>query len=324
MDGFYLQPWMLLADWREDLRPWVLVDLAQWPADVALDRLPPVPVIGVGPASHPAAPQLDARIEAGFALERLSAAIAKVPVAAASLIHLLRATANVPAPQVLIAESMAMAMLQGGAEHAGWLARQRPAAPSPPGQVHLDRRGPRLDITIERGHARNAIDRAMRDALFDAFSLPLFDDSIATVHLRALGRAFSVGADLAEFGTTTDGASAHMIRARTLPAWPMIRSAASFEVHVQGACVGSGLEMAAFAGRVTAAPAAWFQLPEIAMGILPGFGGTVSIPRRIGRQRAALLMLSGRRISAQLALDWGLVDAIVDEPPGNPGGRDQI
>ena len=56
------------------------------------------------------------------------------------------------------------------------------------------------------------------------------------------------------------------------------------------------------------------QLPELAMGILPGAGGCVSLTRRIGRQRTALMILSGRRIGARQALDWGLIDAIVDEP----------
>jgi enoyl-CoA hydratase/carnithine racemase len=84
--------------------------------------------------------------------------------------------------------------------------------------------------------------------------------------------------------------------------------------------VGSGLELAAFAGRLTAAPDAWFQLPEVAMGILPGFGGCVSIPRRIGRQRAAALMLSGQRVRAAVALGWGLVDAVVDEAAIDQGG----
>ncbi len=82
---------------------------------------------------------------------------------------------------------------------------------------------------------------------------------------------------------------------------------------MQGGCVGSGLEMAAFAARLTAAPDAWFQLPELAMGIIPGAGGCVSLSRRIGRQRAALMIISGRRISARTALNWGLVDAIMDD-----------
>ena len=77
--------------------------------------------------------------------------------------------------------------------------------------------------------------------------------------------------------------------------------------------MGSALEMAAIAGRITASPSAWFQLPELAMGVLPGAGGCVSVSRRIGRQRTALMILSGKRIGAQTALKWGLIDAIIDD-----------
>src|SRR5262249_1565768 len=115
---------------------------------------------------------------------------------------------------------------------------------------------------------------------------------------------------LTEFGTTRDPATAHLIRSRTLPALALSRRAGILAVHVQGACVGAGLELAAFAGRVTATSDAWFQLPELSMGLIPGAGGCVSVPRRIGRQRAALMILSGRRINASLALRWGLIDAI--------------
>jgi enoyl-CoA hydratase/carnithine racemase len=68
--------------------------------------------------------------------------------------------------------------------------------------------------------------------------------------------------------------------------------------------------MVAWARRIVAAPDAWFQLPELAMGLLPGAGGCVSISRRIGRQRTALMLLSSKRIPARVALDWGLIDAI--------------
>ena len=86
--------------------------------------------------------------------------------------------------------------------------------------------------------------------------------------------------------------------------------------YVHGGCVGAGVELPAFAGRVVADPAATFWLPELGMGLVPGAGGTVSIPRRIGRQRAALLAVTGRRIDAATALAWGLVDDIAPvEPP---------
>jgi enoyl-CoA hydratase/carnithine racemase len=79
---------------------------------------------------------------------------------------------------------------------------------------------------------------------------------------------------------------------------------------VHGACAGAGVELPAFAGRVIADPGTTFLLPELAMGLIPGAGGTVSLPRRIGRERTAKLALSGEPIDAKTALDWGLVDEL--------------
>jgi enoyl-CoA hydratase/carnithine racemase len=78
--------------------------------------------------------------------------------------------------------------------------------------------------------------------------------------------------------------------------------------------VGAGIELAAFAGKLTAREDAFFQLPEVAMGLVPGAGGTVSIPRRIGRQRTAYLALSGLPVDAITARQWGLIDEIREEP----------
>ena len=74
--------------------------------------------------------------------------------------------------------------------------------------------------------------------------------------------------------------------------------------------LGSGLEMAAYCGRVQASPDTVFGLPELSLGLIPGAGGTVSITRRIGRWRTAYLVLSGSRIDPATALRWGLVDAV--------------
>ena len=73
--------------------------------------------------------------------------------------------------------------------------------------------------------------------------------------------------------------------------------------RLHGACIGAGIEMTAFAKRVVARDDAFFALPEVGFGLVPGAGGTVSIPRRIGTHRTALLGLSGQRIDAALALD---------------------
>lgn len=319
-----LEPWMLHADWREETRPFLGLDFASWPTGLALDPPPPLPLIGIGPADHPLVAQVDLVEDADVPLARALDAIERTPRTAGALIDLLRATQDMPPEKALTAESFAYAMLQGGAEHRAWRAAQTGEAPCPPGTVDLTRDEATLDILLNRPATRNAIDRQMRDDLFDAFSLAAADDSIARVTLRGAGRCFSVGADLAEFGATTDPAEAHAIRARTLPARALLRCADRVDAHVQGGCVGSGLELAAFAGRLTASPDAWFRLPEVSMGILPGAGGCVSIPRRIGRQRAALLMLSGKRINARTALRWGLIDAIMDDPPGDHRQPDMI
>ena len=79
---------------------------------------------------------------------------------------------------------------------------------------------------------------------------------------------------------------------------------------MHGQVLGSGLEMAAFCGRVEADPGSQIGLPELAIGLIPGAGGTVSVTRRIGRWRTAYLVLSGQRISATTALAWGLVDTV--------------
>ena len=65
-------------------------------------------------------------------------------------------------------------------------------------------------------------------------------------------------------------------------------------------------------GRLEATDSATFSLPEVSMGLMPGAGGTVSVPRRIGRQETARMCLTGTTIDAATALDWGLVDAIVE------------
>jgi len=88
------------------------------------------------------------------------------------------------------------------------------------------------------------------------------------------------------------------------------RCADRTEFRVHGACIGAGVELAAFAHRVVADPGTEFRLPEVGMGLVPGAGGTVSIPRRIGRHRTAFLGIGGSALSATTAADWGLVDAL--------------
>jgi enoyl-CoA hydratase/carnithine racemase len=240
------------------------------------------------------------------------------PETATVLLDTLSTTAKLPDAIALTVESLAYGLLQGGADYARWLAIQAPTKSlAADGAVRLDRADNVLSICMDRPTALNAINSNMRDQLYDAFIIAALDHEITRVELAATGRAFSVGGDLTEFGTTRDPATAHCIRAQTLPARALIGCRERLHVHVQGACVGAGLEMAAFAKWLTASPRAWFQLPELTMGLIPGAGGCVSVPQRMGWEMAALFILSGKRINAQTALSWGLIDAIVD---GRTGG----
>lgn len=310
VDRFLIEP---SSDWLDATRTWpplAVVDLDRCRDDVHFDLLPPVPVIGIGGRNHPSAAALDAVIESPVTAAAVIRQVERAPYAAAVTVHLLRSIQGQPLDRALMLESLSYGLLQGSQEYAAWLAARTPSKPQRPGKVVVERRDAELHIVLDRPGARNAIDREMRDQLFEAFTLAALDSEIRSVKLRATGDAFSAGGDLNEFGTTKDPATAHLIRCRTLPALPLSRRADIVDVHVHGACIGAGLEIAAFAGRVTAAPTAWFQLPELAMGLLPGAGGCVSVSRRIGRQRAALMMLSGQRIDADTALRWGLIDAL--------------
>lgn len=293
--------------------PLVFVDLDRGEAVPESLALPPCPVIGLGASGHPLAPHLDAVIEAPVSAEVILRQVAAHPQAAAVIVQLLRLLPDLSAEAGLTAESLAYAVLQGSDEHLRWRAARPVVTPGAEGRLRSERRDGVLTLTLASPESGNAVDRYLRDALYEALSLAALDPDIGRIELRAEGKAFSLGAELGEFGTTTDPATAHAIRLATLPARPASRCADRMEVHVQGACVGAGLELAAWARRIVASGNAWFQLPELAMGVLPGAGGCVSLTRRIGRQRTALMILSGKRLSARQALGWGLIDAIVDE-----------
>lgn len=305
-----LAPADLALPWRDELRAAAIIELAAVPPTADPPCLPPFPLIGIGAPDDGWAGDVDLVVADHDQAAAIAESCARNPQAAAVLVQLLRLIEALPPQDALVAESLAFGLLQSGAEHQSWLTSRQPVTPEPPGTLHAERSGDRLDLVIDRPHAHGSIDRAMRDALREAFDIGALDGDIRAITLGSTGRTFSTGADLAEFGTTRDPVMAHLIRMQTLPARQLVQCGGKLWVHIQGACVGSGLEMAAFAARITAAPGAWFQLPELKMGLIPGAGGCVSLSRRIGRQHTARLVLSGRRITAQQALAIGLVDHI--------------
>ena len=258
-------------------------------------------------------------------LDPFLAAFERTPVSALAFVQLLRKSLSTSIHAGLVAESFAYSTLQGGQEFRDWLAaratRSMRHSPGPSDSAaketqsegptcRVDREETRLRIRLSRPTRHNAFSRAMRDELVEVLDLAIADPSIREVVLGGDGPSFCSGGDLDEFGTFRDPAQAHVVRITRSPAWSIARLAGRIRADIHGACIGAGIELPAFTDRIVASADAYFRLPEVGLGLVPGSGGTVSLPRRIGRQRTAWLGLSGRRIDVETALEWGLVDEV--------------
>ncbi len=319
-----------LPDWvlgAEDLgavggAPYVLVELDDAPTDWS-PGAHPVVVLGVRPHgwANDVAPDDPCDVVLAADDPLLDVVIENVeanPIAAASLAVLLRQSPHRNTALGLAAESAVYSTLQAGPDFGRWLQSRpspRPAAPDDR-PVLVERDGDRLVVTLNRPHRHNAVNEPLRAALVDALSVAVADESVR-VELRGAGPSFSSGGDLAEFGAFPDPATAHVSRLTRSPGRLVSLLAPRCSAFLHGACMGAGIEVAAFAGRVVADPAAVISLPELGIGLVPGAGGTVSIPARIGRHRTALMALSTRPIPATTALEWGLVDELRPVTPNS-------
>ncbi|HLY79401.1 MAG TPA: enoyl-CoA hydratase/isomerase family protein [Caulobacteraceae bacterium] len=267
---------------------------------ICADPAAPRPWIGLPPG----------RLEA--ALDALLREVKAQPVAAGVAAQVLRASLQRAFEDALAMESLAYSMLLASDGFRRWRAatpvRQRDDLDAP--RVLVNASDGAIHIQLNRPGKRNAVDAAMRDALCEALTFAVEHPDRPPVELSGAGPAFSAGGDLDEFGSATDVGQAHLIRTLRPPAQLLygLRDRATARLH--GACVGAGIEVPAAAGRVIARPDAFFRLPEVSMGLIPGAGGTASLPRRIGRHRAAYLAISGADIDVETALAWGLIDAV--------------
>lgn len=273
----------------------------------------PVVVCHVGDRLGGAGPDAADLVVDGAALDHLVETVTLRPIAATSLAVLLRSVDDLDVDHGLAAESALYSMLQAGTEFADWRADGRPELlPEPDATVLIERSGSDVRIVLNRPHRHNAVSRQLRDELCGALATVLLDDSVTSVTLTGRGPSFCSGGDLSEFGARPDPASAHRTRLAQSPARLLHRARGRLTAQIHGMTLGGGIEMAAFAGRVVAHPDTVIGLPEVRLGLIPGAGGTVSVTRRIGRQRCAALALAADHIDAPTALRWGLVDELRD------------
>jgi enoyl-CoA hydratase/carnithine racemase len=164
-------------------------------------------------------------------------------------------------------------------------------------------------LTIDRppnNHVSVELMSDLADALFDVDA----EKDLRASVLASAGKAFCAGADLVNRGGV--GANGMQgINPLYVEAVRLFSAKKPIVAAIQGAAVGAGLGLALVADFRVAAPEARFSANFVKLGFHPGFGVTLTLPRVIGQQRAALMCLTGRRIKGDEALAWGLVDELV-------------
>ena len=288
-------------------------DLENLPEDAQWLQRQAVPVIALGQGSSRNA---DIIIPNEADISPLRDRIERNPLAAMTLVQVLRAVEHLPVQLGMTVESLGYSTLQAGEEYCSWLANREHAPRLITGgigePVVIERNHNSVTAVLNRPDNRNAMTVEMRDALVELLQLVILDESISSLHISARGGCFSVGGELREFGLALDPVAAHGIRSSHNPSRLLARCSHKVSCHLHSACLGSGIELPAFAQHISADPGSFFQLPELNFGLIPGAGGCVSISRRIGRQRTAWMALSGKKINARQALAWGLIDEIRD------------
>ncbi|MDY0059008.1 MAG: enoyl-CoA hydratase-related protein [Myxococcota bacterium] len=176
--------------------------------------------------------------------------------------------------------------------------------------VITSQEGPLRFVRVNRPDKLNALDRATLEELLHVFGEVEADEEVKVVIFGGEGRAFIAGADIAAMQALSPAEAllfaglGHELTARIEELrCPVIAA-------VNGFAFGGGTELALACDFIHASTEARFGLPEVKLGIFPGFGGTQRLPRRVGRAMAAELIFSGRVCDAAEALRIGLANAV--------------
>lgn len=184
-------------------------------------------------------------------------------------------------------------------------------------------------ITLNEGERMNPLTEALQAGLLDAIARVKQDRSIRAVLLTANGRGFCSGADLKDFGRRADELPAgdslgqYVGRMMEKSGNPILHGLRNLPVPVvcavNGAAAGGGFGIALAGDIVLAARAAFFYLPFVpALGIVPDMGASWTLLRSIGRARSLGLTLTGEKLSAEKAVEWGLIWGCVDDDQLQP------
>jgi enoyl-CoA hydratase len=166
-------------------------------------------------------------------------------------------------------------------------------------------------VTINRPQVLNALDSELVEELESALRDVERNADVKAVVITGAGeKAFVAGGDIKEMATMDPAAArAFAQRGHRLITF-MEQMTKPIIAAVNGYALGGGLELALACDFIYASEKARLGLPEVTLGVIPGFGGTQNLPRLIGPNRAKELIFSGRQLTAQQAREWGLVNEV--------------
>lgn len=163
-------------------------------------------------------------------------------------------------------------------------------------------------VQLNRPQALNALNSELMDELVRALQAFDDDDGIGCIVVTGGEKVFAAGADIKQMA---NAGVVEMMSSPFIGYWDAVqRVAKPIVAAVSGYCLGGGCELAMICDLIVASETAQFGQPEINLGIIPGAGGTQRLTRAVGKSVAMDMILSGRRISAQEALQFGLVSRV--------------
>lgn len=180
--------------------------------------------------------------------------------------------------------------------------------------VLLERRAAVALVTLNRPDVLNALNRALLLALRDTIRGLVGDAGVRAVVVTGAGRAFAAGADIAEMGRMSplEGEQFSRLGHEAFAAFEAL--AVPTIAAVNGFALGGGCELACACDWIYAARRARFGQPEVNLGLLPGFGGTSRLVRRVGVGWAKELVLTGEPIGTEIGERIGLVNRTFEDP----------
>ena len=180
--------------------------------------------------------------------------------------------------------------------------------------VEVEQRGNVVVWTIDREARMNSLSRALLKAFGKLAREAVTNESVRAIVITGRGdKAFCAGADLKERQGMSENDIRVQVELYRSELGPLDRSPKPVIAALNGVAFGGGLELALLCDLRVAAAHVQVGLPETTLGIIPGAGGTQRVGRIVGEARAKEMILLGRRLTAQEALAWGLVNRVTPE-----------